>query len=190
MTTENENWLLETIIAKSDQLNAVDLIGGPITVTVQSVKKGEQDQPVMIGIGDRQPYKPCKSMRRVLIACWGANPATWIGRQMTLFCDAQVKWGGESVGGIRISNLSHLKTQMQEVQLNESKHKKVTYKVFAITEANDGRVQKSIAAMNAATDRDHVDKIWKLSEPLYQVCNDDLRLKLESARDARLELLK
>lgn len=186
--TTNDNWLLETIVAKSDQLNAVDLIGGPITIEVESVKAtGNEQQPVSIFYkGGKQPYKPCKSMRRVLVACWGTS---WGGKSMRLYNETTVKWSGESVGGIRISHLSHLPRESVEVQLNESKHKKVTYKVFALADANEDRVAKSIAAMNKATDREHVEKIWKLSEPLYQVCSDDLRLKLEAARDAKLEAL-
>ena len=183
----NNNWLLETIVAKSDQLNAVDLIGGPITVAVEEVTRGEQDQPVIIGIGNRHPYKPCKSMRRVLIACWGSNPAAWIGHKMTLFCDPQVKWGGESVGGIRISHLSHLPRESQEIQLNESKHKKVTYKVFLLFESHNDRLDKAVNALNNASDKEHVERIWKLSDPLYGVLSDDLRLSLEAARDAKLE---
>jgi hypothetical protein len=188
--SDNENWLLETIVAKSDQLNAVDLIGGPITVTVKSVTKGEQDQPVIIGIGERQPYKPCKSMRRVLIACWGANPSVWIGRKMTLFCDPNVKWGGESVGGIRISHLSHLKLNKQEVQLNESKHKKITYIVFQLSEANDERLTKAIDAIGKATDAADVARVWKLCEPLYKTCSEDHRLRLEQARDQKTEAVQ
>ena len=71
-----DNWLAKTIVPKSDQLNAEDLLTGPIVVTVQEVKQGTDDQPVHIVIGDgRQPYKPCKTMRRVLIFVWGDDPA-------------------------------------------------------------------------------------------------------------------
>jgi len=90
----SDQWLLETIKAKSDQLNACDLVGGPITVTVQKVSKLAGEQPVSIEIGEgRQPFKPCKSMRRVLIACWGTE--RWVGRSMTLCCDTDVKFGGQ-----------------------------------------------------------------------------------------------
>lgn len=186
-----DNWLLQTIVAKSDQLNAVDLVGGPITVEVCKVSKCDGEQPVAIDIGSgRQPYKPCKSMRRVLIACWGSNPSVWIGRKMTLFCDPSVKWGGESVGGIRISHLSHLVNAVHEVQLNESKHKKVTYKVFALATDNTERVAKAIVALSGAHDVSDVQRIWKLCKPLYDICSDDDQMKLESARDAKLETLK
>ena len=92
-----------TIIAKSDQLNADDLIGGPITVTITNVSLTESpDQPLTINYdGDNgRPYKPCKSMRRVLAAAWGNDGSKFIGRRVTLFRDPRVKWAGQEVGGI------------------------------------------------------------------------------------------
>lgn len=105
----DENWIAKTIAPKSDQLNADDLVAGPITVTVVDVRKGDADQPVCICIEGRQPYKPCLSMRRVLVSLWGERGSEWIGRSMTLFCDPDVKWGGVAVGGIRISHLTDIK---------------------------------------------------------------------------------
>ena len=97
-----------TIAPKSDQLNADDLIAGPKTITVTAVKLVAEDQPVAIYFegDDGKPYKPCKSMRRVLIKSWGPNGAAYVGRSMTLFLDEQVRFGGAAVGGIRISHLT------------------------------------------------------------------------------------
>ena len=55
-----------------------------------------------------RPFKPSKTVRRILVAAWGADTATYVGRRMTLFRDASVKFGGMDVGGIRISHLSHI----------------------------------------------------------------------------------
>lgn len=97
---------------KSDQLNADDLIGGPRTVTVTSVRAnaGSAEQPVDISFeGDNgKPYKPCKSMRRVMVHVWGADAKRYVGRSMTLYCDPEVQFGGMKVGGIRISHMSHM----------------------------------------------------------------------------------
>ena len=99
-----------TIAPKSEQLNADDLIAGPRTITVTAVKLVAEDQPVAIHFaGDEgKPYKPCKSMRRVLVRAWGADGAQYVGKSMTLFLDEQVRFGGAAVGGIRISHLSHI----------------------------------------------------------------------------------
>lgn len=115
----------DTCKARSDQLNADDLVGGPITVSITNVSKADSnEQPVHIAIsGGYQPFKPCKTMRRALVAAWGKNAAEWIGRSMTLYRDANVKWAGESIGGIRISHLSHISKQL-DLALSESKGKK------------------------------------------------------------------
>jgi len=101
--------LRDTIVPKSNQLNADDLLGGPITVRVTAVRRGERDQPVAVHIdGGHQPFMPSKSMRRVLIAAWGKDGSAWVGRSMTLYRDPEVVFGGVRVGGIRISHLSHM----------------------------------------------------------------------------------
>lgn len=107
--------MTETIAPKSDQLNADDLIGAPRTVTITGVTRGDADQPVNITtaeFGEGRPYKPCKSMRRVLVQAWGPDAAVYVGRRMTLFNDQAVRWGGQDVGGIRISHMSHLERKL------------------------------------------------------------------------------
>ena len=105
----------QVIIPKSDQLNADDLLSGPMTVKITAVTvKGGQEQPVSISYeGDNgKPYKPCKSMCRVLVSAWGADSAVYVGRSMTLYCDPKVKWGGMEVGGIRISHMTNIADTM------------------------------------------------------------------------------
>lgn len=102
--------LLESIAPKSDQLNADDLIGGPKTVQITKVSAASGEQPIAINYeGDNgKPYMPCKSMRRVLVHCWGDNGHKFVGRSMTLYRDEKVIYGGIEVGGIRISHMSDI----------------------------------------------------------------------------------
>src|SRR5688572_4286043 len=103
--------MLQTIVPKSDQLNADDLIGQSLTIKVSDVRfKNGDDQPVSIHFeGDNgKPYKPCKSMRRVLVHAWGADAKNYVGRSMCLCRDPKVQWGGQAVGGIRITHLSDI----------------------------------------------------------------------------------
>ena len=100
-----------TIAPKSDQLNSDDLISGPRTIRVTKVSLcSEPDQPIAISFeGDNgKPYKPCKSMRRVLVNVWGRDGNLYAGRTMTLYRDPAVLFGGQAVGGIRISHVSHI----------------------------------------------------------------------------------
>ena len=104
--------LRDTIAPKSDRVNADDFLAGPETVTITAVKRGDSDTPVAIHIEGRKPYYPCKSMRRVLISAWGDNGPDWVGRSMTLYTDPTVKFGGVAVGGIRISHMSHIESDL------------------------------------------------------------------------------
>lgn len=105
------NDMTKTIIPKSDQLNADDLLASPITITITGVTiRPGQEQPVSIHYecDEGKPYKPCKSMCRVMVSTWGADASKYTGRAMTLYCDPRVKWGGMEVGGIRISHMSDI----------------------------------------------------------------------------------
>lgn len=95
---------------KSDQQNYDDYIAGPKTVTVSEVKRGSAEQPVEVHLVEfpGRPFKPSKSMRRVLVACWGPEASKYAGRRITLYGDPTIKFGGIAVGGIRISHLSDI----------------------------------------------------------------------------------
>lgn len=124
--------LTQSIQPKSDQLNADDLIGGPITIRLRDIKGTEDPaQPVSLYYdGDNgKPYKPCKSMRRVLVAAWGVDGKAFIGRSITLFRDNAVVFGGIQVGGIRISHMSHLAQSSLTMPLTMSKAQRRPYTV-------------------------------------------------------------
>ena len=123
--------LRDTVTPKSDQLNADDLAGTTKVLRVTAVKRGaSKDQPVSIEYAgmEGRPYKPCKSMRRILIGAWGEDGRDWEGRSMKLYCDPEVKFGGIKVGGIRISQLSHMDKDLK-VMLSVSRAKREECKV-------------------------------------------------------------
>lgn len=122
--------LSKAVEAKSDQLNADDLIGGPKVLVITGVKKISGDQPIAISYdGDNgKPYKPCKSMLRVLMAAWGINGEAYVGRSMKVFNDTSVKWAGQEVGGIRISHLSDMPGKLK-MALTVTRGKKSQYVV-------------------------------------------------------------
>jgi hypothetical protein len=123
--------MTQFIAPRSEQLNADDLIGGPRTITISRVRASEStpEQPVEIHIeGSDKPYKPCKSMRRVMVSLWGADASQYVGRSMTLYRDPEVQFGGMKVGGIRIGEMSHIEKDAQLV-LTASKTKRAPYMV-------------------------------------------------------------
>jgi hypothetical protein len=62
------------------------LLTGPITVTVKGVRRGNKEQPINIDLVETEgrAFRPCKTMRRVLIAAWGDDAKKWVGQRMTL----------------------------------------------------------------------------------------------------------
>jgi hypothetical protein len=126
-----ETWdFADTLAPKSDQLNADDLIAGPITVKLVGFKRlPSVEQPVQFAIEGRRPWRPCKGMRRLLASAWGGtDPAPWMGRSVTLFRDPDATFGGEVTGGIRVSALSDI-TQTLKVAVTISRGKKKIYTV-------------------------------------------------------------
>ena len=129
-----------TIKPKSDQLNADDLIGGPVTIRITGVAVGEGEQPVSISFdGDGgKPFKPGKSMRRVLVNLWGPDGAAYIGRSLTIYRDEQVVFGGVEVGGIRISHMSHLQRETtMALTATKAKRKPFTVRPLVVEKAAD-----------------------------------------------------
>lgn len=130
--------LANAIIAKSDQLNADDLIAGPRTFTVAEVRQGDADQPVSIFLKEwpgNRPFKPSKTVTRILSAAWGIDSDDWPpNARMTLFRDPKVKWGGQEVGGIRVSHLSHIDGPLK-LALAESKGKKSLHTIHPLPDA-------------------------------------------------------
>ena len=123
--------LRPTITPKSDQLNAEQLLSGPMTVTVTDVRVSDSgEQPVIVHYSgeDGRPYKPCKTMRKLLVHAWGENGLAWIGRSMTLYNDPDIKFGGEAVGGIRISHMTDIERDIR-VSLTSTRGKKAKHEV-------------------------------------------------------------
>lgn len=138
----------QTIIPKSDQLNADDLLGGKtLTIKVTDVKEGDKDQPIVIRFeGDNgKPYKPGKSMRRVLRLLWGRDGKAYIGKSLRLYCDETVMFGGVKVGGIRISHMEGLKEQMT-VALTASKSIRKPFTVKPLTASEQPKQEPATSA--------------------------------------------
>lgn len=169
-----------TIAPKSDQLNADDLIAGPMTVRIESVTHGNADCPIAVRLEGKLPYYPCKSMRRVLVAAWGEDGAAYAGRSMTLYRDPEVKYGGIKVGGIRISHLSDIGADMH-MALTVTRGKRAEYVVRKLAvsapaavswypadkfAADLPRMQAAIASGKSTFDKvvAHAEKTGKLTD--------------------------
>lgn len=146
--------LRQAIQPKSDQLNADDLIAGPITITITGVRVSPGEQPVVISYeGDKgKPYKPSKGMTRVMVLLWGDDEREWSGKRLTLYRNPEVKWGGVKVGGIQISHASGIKGDVQ-IAVTMSKGNKQPIKIGKLPDAPARQLaptQTSAAAIDVA----------------------------------------
>ena len=128
--------ITESVTPKSDQQNYDDVATTPRTVTITKVTSGSAEQPVEIHLAEfpGRPYKPSKSMRRVLIAAWGPEASAYVGRRMTLYGDATVKFGGIALGGIKISHLSDIE-KTHTMMLTETRGKRNAHTINPIVDA-------------------------------------------------------
>lgn len=177
--------LSSTIVPRSDQKNAEELLGGPQTITVTDVRIGTDEQPVVIHYDgeDGRPYKPGKTCRKILIFAWGEDGRNWIGKSMTLFNDTAVRFGGMAVGGIRISHLSDIDGPIN-VSLTATKGKKAQHTIQPLEVVRLGDV---IKAITAATDRASMNAAKKLAQKL--TAPGDIEAALQAYGD-RVQALK
>ncbi len=188
-----------TIAPKSDQLNSDDLLAGPRTIRITRVTAdpGSAEQPVSVfyeGDGGK-PWKPCKSMRRVLIACWGADASVFPGRGATLYRDPAVTWGGLEVGGIRVSHLSHIE-QPVTLALTATKKARKPYTVKPLVQQPDttqARVDAMLSEIADAPDLPAlfgvIDRTLKAREWLKEK-RPDLHTTVHEALNARREQME
>jgi hypothetical protein len=148
--------ITHTIVPKSDQLNADSFMGGPKTYAVAKVtaNEGSADQPINIYFeGEPLVFRPCKSMRRVIVKIWGPDASQYAGRAMTLYRDPKVKWGGMEVGGIRISHMTGLE-KAEVMALTETRAQRKPYTVQPLKiEAAAAKADRAVKLAETLIDR-------------------------------------
>ena len=175
----------KTIIPKSDQLNADDLLSGPRTVTITGVRGTETaEQPVAVNFqgDDGKPYKPCKSMRRVMVHVWGPDAKAYVGRSMTLYCDSNVVFGGMKVGGIRISHMSHMNGPMT-MALTATRAKRAPFTVQPLV-VQQSKAQELITAYSATVVQAAWDALEVTRGQEWAKLSKDEKVAVKSASDA------
>lgn len=153
--------IMDTIEPKVDQLTADHLVGRALTIRITSVDLAPGDQPCDIHYEGENglPYRPGKSMRRVLVHAWGSDVTKYVGRSLRLYRDDDVQFGGLKVGGVRISHMSHIDGPLT-LALTAKKGSKKAFRVQPLVEepAEDkeakivSAVEALIAELEAAAD--------------------------------------
>lgn len=179
--------ITETIAPRSDQLNADDLLTGPRTFTVEKVTAGSVEQPVeihMAGFPGR-PFKPSKTVRRILVAAWGPEASNYVGRRMTLYRDPSIRFGKDEVGGIRVSHLSDIDKRLQ-LALTVTRGKRAPFVVDPLPSMPDEIVDFEHRIAEAATLAD----LDAIAAELKGANLGEHRTRLQSAWSARKSALK
>lgn len=117
--------------AKSDQLNALDIAGYEPVIRIRAVDVKAGDQPVSVYYdGDNnRPWKPSKGMIRILAAAWGRDSDAWVGKYAQIYCDPDVIYAGQKVGGIRIRALSDIDQRGMTFTITINRKKREPYPV-------------------------------------------------------------
>lgn len=120
--------------AKSDQLNAVDIMGADLIIKIREVRVNQGDQPVSVYFeGDHnRPWKPSKGMLRILAGAWGRDSSAWAGKHAKLYFEPSVTYAGKAVGGIRIRALSDIPANGLTFALTISRQKREPYIVLLL----------------------------------------------------------
>jgi len=126
----------ETLAPRSDQQNFDDYLAGPRTVTVSAAHVVNGEQPVVLELAEYpgRPYKPNKSMRRVIAKAWGTETDNYVGKRLTLVGNPDVRYGGKAVGGIEIAAMSGI-GKLLKMPLTETRGKKRDFTVQPLPDA-------------------------------------------------------
>jgi len=190
------NDMTTVIQPKSDQLNADSLQAGPMNIEITKVAinpGGEQPITVSYRGDGGKPWKPCKSMARVLVAAWGPDASKYVGRSVTLFEDPTVTWGGMAVGGIRVSHMSDLDGPLT-LALTATRGNKKPYKVQPLKSAPkqpepepfdvDEFMSSVLGYIETATDPDELAAWWSEQRPEWIKAGKADREKAIQTQDA------
>ena len=154
----------ESLAANSAQQNYDEFLAGSKTVTVSEVKKGTAEQPVEVHLVEfpGKPFKPAKSVRRVLAAAWGTDASQWAGRRLTIYGDPEVRYAGKAVGGLRVSHVSHIDKPVT-VALTVTRGKREPFTVHPLAEPAPAPYSPSrdfITEVQAAETTDAKRAVW------------------------------
>lgn len=184
--------MTKTVEPKSSQINYDDFPAGQSkTIKITKVSGVSGEQPIAINYeGDNgKPYMPCKSMRRVLVNCWGIDGHAYVGRYLTLYGDPSVKFGGLAVGGIRISHMSHIpETVTMALTATRASRKPFTVQPLEIpSEIPKPSLDDALSDIATAPTAEGLEFKFKAAYKAFK--DEESRAKLVAAKDKRKEEL-
>jgi len=181
--------MTESIRPKSDQLDADELLSGPRTFTITEVREGPSaEQPFNFMLAEHpKPWRPCKTVRKLIVAAWGPETTVYHGRRITLVRDPAVTWAGEAVGGIRVSHMSHMKDgKPLRVSVQETSRTKTSIVVQPLEDAPAPQPTRDFEAeVSLAETVDACRALWQSAEQAGALTDE-----LKAAITGRVDELK
>lgn len=131
--------MTDSIIPRSDQINADELIAGDVTYTIREVIKGKAEAPFdFLLVEIDRAYRPSKTMRKLIVAAWGPETGKYAGRRLTLYREPAIQFGGVAVGGIRISAMSHIDKPV-EIKVQTKRGQRENFRVKSLPDAPEAK---------------------------------------------------
>lgn len=164
--------LTESLAAKSDQLNAVD-VPTPRTFTIEKIteNRGNPQQPFNFHLVETpgRPWRPNKGMRRVVAKAWGEKDigTRYPGRRVTLWCNPEVVYAGVAVGGLQVSHLSDIDEPFT-MPLRVSQKKVQQFTVQPLTDTHAPAAVPTVERVQSVTDVNELRDMWTHAGPDVQ----------------------
>lgn len=119
---------------KSAQIGAAE-VGTGVTYTMDRVEfrkigdRGKEKMRPVIKLKESDlDWVTCKTTLLCVEAMFGRSPRNWVGKQITLFWDPKVKFGKETVGGVRVAGAPGIKDMTVTVKLPKKADQKIPLK--------------------------------------------------------------
>ena len=173
--------IAHTLIAKSDQLNAADLIGGEKLLKITSVDvKSASDVWVHYEGENGRPWKTSLTARRILARLWTEESDNWIGHTVAVHCDPTVVYAGEEVGGIRPHAATGIDSE-RVIKLKERRGPKPkTFKIVPLRLDSSPQAKPTRIEFSMETYTRAIEKIISESET-----HDELQTRFDRMSDWR-----
>lgn len=164
---------------RSDQWNADDFVSGPRVFTIKGVSKSKAEAKYDIELveGEGRVWRPPLTMLRLLIAAWGDESPSWTGKRVMLHLDPTVRFGSDTVGGIRISHLSDIGDKPLTVALSVSRGRRQKLTVQPLKAAPAEPERDWDALISACTTEAELRALYE------QTTNPDIQQRILAARE-------
>jgi len=116
---------------KSAQIGAAE-VGAGVTYTIDRVDfrnigdgQDAKMRPVIKVKESDLDWVTCKTTLFCVEAMFGRSPREWLGKQITLYWDPTVKFGRETVGGVRVAGAPGIRNMTVKIKLPKKRDQEI-----------------------------------------------------------------